>query len=250
MAHRNVIKPESLVVGYALSRLDKRLLNAMGWKTWGIAYSSASKALREKKSSVRLLRDEFDPFFDNGRQGWWKRPPHPTRIAVLREFDMMTDAALIDTVRRILSRDTAPLKEVFDSLCRPATRVANVAERLYTGRLAEEFFLSSCASIIGFEPREICDMRQSALGYDFGVKPRPELAIEVKGMKKRRGDVLFTDREWSEALARRANYWLVVVACLPDSPTAKLFANPSRKLSPERRIVQVERQEWCARVAL
>jgi hypothetical protein len=251
VADRSGIKPEALIVGYALSRLDRRLLSEMGWSNWNAAYDAAAKALKEKRNSIKQLRDEFDPYFDNGRRGWFQRPMYPTRVAVLHEFENVSDAALVETVCRILSRDVAPLQEVLQTVAAPPTRVSGVAERLLTGRMAEEFFVKSCQAIITVAPADLVDMRLSGEGYDFGVSSRPGVAIEVKGLRKSRGDVLFTDREWSEARKRRADYWLVVVGRLEsESPRARLLPDPSGVLSASCSLVQSSAALWRAGVTV
>jgi hypothetical protein len=116
--------------------------------------------------------------------------------------------------------------------------VANVAERLLTGRLAEEYFLAHCRNLVQVEPADVVDSRQSASGFDFGVRGRPEQAIEVKGLKPVQGGILFTDREWNEARLRRNDYYLVVVgnlatstpaACVIPDPYAVLTARSSQE---------------------
>lgn len=236
------------MVGYALSRLGKSLLAEFGCKTWNQAFALTSQALGEKHNSLKLLRDEFDPFFENGRKGWWDRPPHPSRVAVLHEFEDVSDAALIETVRRILSHDTLPLEAVFEAVTTPPDRVAGVAERLLTGRLAEEFFIKSCREILDIAPARLVDMRLSARGYDFEVSSLPGVAIEVKGLKKLRGDVLFTDREWTEALSRRDDYWLVVVGNVPEAPRAGVTRDPTEVLDATCSIVQSCCAVWRAGV--
>jgi hypothetical protein len=250
VARKARIKAEAIVVAYAMSRLGPTLFAEFGWKTWDQAFVATSRALDEGKSSMRLLRDEFDPFFDNGRKGWWERPPHASRVAVMHEFEGVSDAALIETVRRILAHDVLPLQEVLSVVDAPPARVAGVAERLLTGRLAEEHFIRSCKSIIDVAPSRLVDMRLAACGYDFGVSSLPGVAIEVKGLKKSRGDVLFTDREWTEARTRRSDYWLVVVGCLPDSPRAGVTRDPSSVLTARCSIVTSTSAQWSAAVAV
>ena len=72
------------------------------------------------------------------------------------------------------------------------------------------------------------DRRDSALGFDFAVAGIPERAIEVKGIKGQSGAILFTDREWSEAKVRQAEYWLVVVGNITATPVFRLFQDPQR----------------------
>ena len=108
----------------------------------------------------------------------------------------------------------------------------NVAERLLTGRRAEDYFIERSADIIGVETADLVDYRQAARGFDFGVDGDPERAIEVevKGIKQLRGEILMTDREWSEAGLRRSDYWLVVVGNLDGNPVPQVFRDPYRQL--------------------
>lgn len=248
MVERARIKPKALIVGYALSRLGVRLLAELGCKTWNEAFAVTSKALGEKHNSLKLLRDEFDPFFDNGRKGWWDRPPHPSRVAVMHEFEDVSDAALVETVRRILTRDVAPLQDVFDAVSTPTGRVAGVAERLLTGRLAEEYLIKSSLEVLDIAPSRLVDKRLSACGYDFEVRSLPGVAVEVKGLKKLRGDVLFTDREWTEALSRREDYWLVVIGNVSSAPRGRVTRDPTAVLDATCSLVQSSSAVWRAGV--
>jgi len=83
---------------------------------------------------------------------------------------------------------------------------------------------------ISFSRANIIDYRQSATGFDFGVETKPELAIEVKGLRRLKGDIQFTDREWMEAKWRQANYWLVMVGNLAANPMARVIRDPHRAL--------------------
>ena len=64
----------AIVVGYVMSRLDVRYLDARGLSTWRLAFAEASESLGLPGSSVKNLRDEFDPFHGNARQGWRALP--------------------------------------------------------------------------------------------------------------------------------------------------------------------------------
>jgi hypothetical protein len=131
--------------------------------------------------------------------------------------------ALVD---RIISRDVEATAEAIDSLAVVTRTAHNVAERLLTGRRAEEYFLTHSAELIGVEQVEVIDRRQSGCGFDFTVSDQPEMAIEVKGIKAVTGDILFTDREWTEARSRRENYWLVIVGNLDATPSGKVVCDP------------------------
>ena len=223
---RRRLETSALVIGYAMSRLDAGYLSARGYKTWHQAYVEAADALNEASASFKNLRDEFDPVHPNARRGWHQRPLRPDRQRVLDELQEVSDDALLELIDRIIGRDEDAVSEAIDSLA-VTTRVAyNVAERLLTGRLAEEYFLSHTMPLLGVAANEILDLRQSAIGFDFGIRNRDETAIEVKGLKEHRGGIQFTDREWAEAKYRGTDYLLVVVGNLAAEPVARIVPNP------------------------
>ena len=227
---RTRLETEALILGYAMSRLDSAYLRLRRFRQWQEAFREAAAALGEPKASFKNLRDEFDPYHDNPRRGWHRRELRPNRQRVLNDLHEVSDDALMVLVERILARDQEAVVEAVDALAAVPRTAYNVAERLLTGRRAEEFFLQHCRSLVQVEPAAILDLRFSALGFDFGVQDRPDWAIEVKGIKQPRGDIQFTDREWSEAKRRQENYWLVVVANLAAEPAAKVFVDPHRHL--------------------
>ncbi|HTU17906.1 MAG TPA: DUF3883 domain-containing protein [Gemmataceae bacterium] len=225
------LETEAIVLGYAMSRLDGRYLRYRGAKTWRSAFEEGAGALSIRPSSIKNLRDEFDPVHGNRRRGWHQRSLRPNRQRVLDDLKDVSDDALMALVDRIIARDEEATAEAVDSMAAIPRTAHNVAERLLTGRRAEEYFLAHSESLVGIEADELEDRRQSACGYDFGVTRLPEVGIEIKGLKQAAGEILFTDREWSEANARLENYWLVVIGNLESRPQGKMVQNPHRNLS-------------------
>ncbi|HVT12862.1 MAG TPA: DUF3883 domain-containing protein [Fimbriimonadaceae bacterium] len=226
----NHIELESIVVGYAMSRLDRAYLLSRRQGTWQAAYEEASTALGLPASSFKNLRDEFDPFFSNPRKGWWQREIREDRQRVLLEFGSVSDEALVEFVSRVLARDEEATSPIVEVLAESPARVANVAERLLTGRLAEEYFLENYKIVLGVSEGEINDMRTSARGFDFTFSHQPEVAIEVKGLRRASGNLLFTDREWREATLRGDKYWLAIIGDLESIPRHDLVKNPVAEL--------------------
>ena len=247
---KTLLETSALIVGYAMSRLDKSYLEARGIKNWKAAFTDAGKLLDVAPASIKNLRDEFDPVHGNARRGWVDRPMRPNRQRVMGELCDVSDAALLEMIDRILARDPEAVQEVVMPLSKPAERMHNVAERLRTGRLAEEFFLTHCQAITSIAPTLILDHRAMARGYDFGVRERDRIAIEVKGMKQIRGGILFTDREWTEAKARRADFWLVVVGNIESNPIARLIPDPAETIKAECRYQTTIAASWRATVAV
>lgn len=222
-----------------MARLGEPFRESLGYSTWIGAYKGLGETFDEKPNSIKLLRDEFDVFFDNGRKGWDNREPHPSRFPILHEFEGVSDEALAEIARRLVAGDADAMNEILPLVAEPSRRAANVAERLMTGRKAEEFFMARSRELVDVRPEHIVDMRHRACGYDFGSSPLPHLAIEVKGLGGVHGDVLFTDREWAEAKHRGPDYWLVLVGQLStESPVAKVVRHPVATFEPRCQIVQ------------
>jgi hypothetical protein len=245
-----LLETSALIVGYAMSRLDRAYLEAHQLKSWKEAFRRAGEALKVAPASIKNLRDEFDPVHGNARKGWKDRPMRPNRQRIMGQLCDVSDAALLEMIDRVLAHDPDAVQEVVTPLSKPAERIHNVAERLRTGRLAEAFFLANSETIADVAATLILDHRELARGYDFGVRKRDGIAIEVKGMKQMRGGILFTDREWSEAKARRADYWLVVVGNIEANPVAKLFPDPTTTLQAECKYQTTIAASWRANVAV
>ncbi len=247
---RKRIETETIVVGYAMSRLDDRYLSAMGVRSWRAAFDGAAAALGVPRSSMKNLRDEFDPIHANARAGWRARDLRPNRQRVADEFHEVSDDALIEFVTRVLARDAAATNEAVDALM-PVTRVpANVAERLLTGRRAEEYFMLHCKRLVGLASDELRDCRLHAAGYDFAAPPRDDRVFEVKGLKTAKGDVAFTDREWVEAANRGKHYYLILVGNLATKPAARIIEDPRSILKASCVMRQSIAATWRSTVSL
>jgi|SRR5579871_4782564 len=244
------METEAIVIGYAMSRLDRVYLTARHCSTWEQAYDEAAQALSRPSRTFDNLRDEFDPFHPNPRRGWHQRPLRMSRQRILDELKDISDDALLELVARILMRDENTIVEAVDSLA-VSNRIAyNVAERLLTGRLAEEYFLTHSEPIIQVASSSILDMRQMACGYDFGVQHEPEWAIEIKGLKTAKGGIQFTDREWTEAKKRREDYWLIVIGNLSAQPVPHIIRDPHVTLAVESKYRQPITVEWHAYISI
>jgi hypothetical protein len=231
--NRRRLETASIVVGYAMSRLDSEYLRHQQTKSWCDAYDRAAAVLQSPPTTFKNLRDEFDPFHANPRRGWHRRPLRQDRQRVFDELADLSEEALLELVSRILRKDEDEVVEAIDSMSVVTGRAYNVAERLLTGRLAEEFFLANSFQLVGYAQTDIIDMRQAASGFDFAVNSVPDIAIEIKGMKTASGKIQFTDKEWTQARQRGPAYALVVVGSLPSHPLARVIWDPHSVLRPE-----------------
>jgi Protein NO VEIN, C-terminal len=247
---RRQLETVAIVVGYAMSRLDDRYLRSQGVRTWKTAFAHAAKALQVPPLTLKNLRDEFDAFHDNSRKGWWNRPIRTNRQRAMGDLSEVSDDALLECVNRILGRDERATKELLHSILESRPAAHNVAGRLLTGHRAENLFLTNCEAWTGIPRSQVIDRRYSALGFDFAVAGLPERAIEVKGLAGRSGAIQFTDREWSEAKVRKAEYWLVVIGNVTATPTFQIWKDPQRLLSVQCRYQRSVAAVWTSRVTL
>ncbi|MGI8604676.1 MAG: DUF3883 domain-containing protein [Verrucomicrobiales bacterium] len=249
-SRKTLLETSAIIIGYAMSRLDRTYLDARHHKSWKEAFNQAGTLLKVAPASLKNLRDEFDPVHGNARRGWKDRPMRPNRQRVMGDLCDVSDAALLEMIDGILRHDADAVQGVVAPLSKPIERVYNVAERLRTGRLAEVFFRDNCDKIAGILAAMLLDHRELFCGYDFGLQDRPAIAIEVKGLKQSRGGIAFTDREWTEAKARRQNYWLVVVGNLESSPIARLIPDPTVALQAKCQFQTTIVATWRATVSV
>lgn len=93
----------SLTVAYYLSRVDKKALQELGYKTFSSAFRDLAEKLDQKPATIKNMRDEFDPYFDNGRRGWYQRELRFSRRDIFEINKNLTDDELTVKVKGMLA---------------------------------------------------------------------------------------------------------------------------------------------------
>jgi hypothetical protein len=126
------------------------------------------------------------------------------------------------------------------------------ASRLTTGLAAEEYFESVQPSISEFKAHVVENTTRLGCGYDFRLRKEADqdfLAVEVKGLKERTGNLSMTPKEHEVAAALQDRFFLFVVKNFQESPFHEIFQNP---LSSRLRFTKRERVtvhvSWSANV--
>ena len=96
----------SLIVAYFLSRVNNKGLKLLGYKSFTEAFSDFAAILDQKPATIKNMRDEFDPYFDNGRKGWYQRALSKSRQEIFDEFADVPEEKLLAIINKI--RDTYP----------------------------------------------------------------------------------------------------------------------------------------------
>jgi hypothetical protein len=242
------MKPENelaMIVAFYLSKYGEIGLANLGYQSYRQAFDSVGSLLGVKPNSVKNWRDEFDPFYDNNRKGWYRRGIRPTRSKVMEAFDGLSENAITQIVREIV--DPNKSKTIASTLQATLTEIeradivqkeANQKEIRYTprgptGRMAEELFIAKFRSGLTPFTGELQDRRDEGVGFDFEIiSDHGSSLVEVKGLAKERGGISFTDKEWSVANQNQSSYFLGLVTDILTLPKIGFLQNPALNLSP------------------
>lgn len=93
---------DTLTVAYYLSRVNNEALKELGYKTHKAAFERLAQLFGQKPATIKNMRDEFDPYFDNGRAGWYQRQMSPSRKEVYDKMASVSDEDLTSIVKEIV----------------------------------------------------------------------------------------------------------------------------------------------------
>ena len=254
--------PEShkraLVVAYFLSRCDKKGVQALGYQTWGEAYAQIGHNLNVLPTTIKQMRDSFDPYCSPVRKGWHQRSPLRSRVLVMEAYSEVSNDALFQIAHEIVHRTgtalaiyTAPLASVAAADKSADILAGNLAfaARLRTGEAAEDYFQAQYPTLPQFAGLELEDTRKLGTGFDFRLHgPGILRAVEVKGLVGLSGSVAFTDKEWSVANYLKHDYILALVRSLQTTPTLELRTDPAASLHVTKRSIETVSVYWIAQV--
>lgn len=238
------MKPENelaMIVALYLSKFGEEGLEKLGYQSYRQAFNEVGRSLDVKPNSVKNWRDEFDPYYDNNRKGWYQRGIRPSRQRVMLAFDNLSESALRVVVLDIIRPEARPkietelhstIKEIRDSE-KKARKDIEYIPRGPTGRMAEEFFISKFhAGLTPFDGT-LKDCRDNGVGFDFEIiKAAQRILVEIKGIAKPVGGIAFTDKEWRVANEVQDDYFLGLVVQVFESPRMGFVQNPVRCFTP------------------
>lgn len=103
-------KQVGLIVSYYLSRCDTKAVKALGYKNFSEAFKKIGDILNENPNNIKNMRDEFDPYFNNGRAGWYQRPLRASRQEIFDEMGQYTDEQVGNLVKELLYMTNGGIK--------------------------------------------------------------------------------------------------------------------------------------------
>jgi len=246
----------ALIAAYYLSRFDRKGVRALGYETFAQAFSEIGSALGVKPSTVKQMRDGFDPYCSQVRVGYYQRQILRSRANVIEAYADLGEAAMSGIVREILQGGpqatcayVAAISDVLESEEKVPTDNTPFATRLQTGEKAETFFQEQFPHLADFKGSSLEDTRKFGIGFDFrAVFPDSYKVFEVKGVREPHGYISFTDKEWSVAKVMEQGYILALVRSLDTVPTLSLISNPAQILAVNMRTIQSVAVSWNAKV--
>lgn len=243
-----------MIVAFYLSKFGTDGLARLGFQTYKQAFEAVGSSLQVSPNSVKNWRDEFDPYYDNGRMGWHQREMRPSRLKVIEAFDDLGEEALCSVVLDIIKPEgrqkiQTELSSALNEIKRTdedkkLTREEYVA-RGPTGRMAEEFFVSRFNAGLTQFKGDLRDRRDDGVGYDFEIAfDNLQLLIEIKGSAKELSSISFTDKEWRVAKRKQDDYFLGLVIEVQTSPKISFVQNPASTFVPIYRAFTTVAVSW------
>lgn len=247
-------KKLALIVAFYLSKYDVEGVKRLGYSNFSDTFRRLSEILEVKSNSIKQMREQFDPYHDNTRVGWYQRPLSRSRRDVMNQYGGLSEAALREIVLEILktTQDGAVVDENYTKYISDTEKstVTNESTSAYTtrgitGQTAEELFLEyyEVGKINGFRV-PIRDTRLHGTGYDFEMTEAPYYVFEVKGLRAEKGSILFTDHEWKIAQNLKDKYFVVLFSNLDDEIKLNILQNPYKVLQPKMQNYPVMHISW------
>jgi hypothetical protein len=241
-----------LIVSYYLSRFGDSGCRAIGYKNFTQATQSIGNILGIKPNTLKNMRDEFDPYHENLRAGWYQRELRESRKKVMLSFQDQDEATIRQLVSEIIYNEefiNSPICEklldLFSDTDGKYKKTAIFVSRGITGKKAEEIFMNhfrqNSKPIIG----TLIDKRDSGMGYDFEIKSKGETYfVEVKGLAGKAGGISFTNKEWEKAQYEKEKYFVVLVRKVKSDWEIKFFSDPTSLFHPSKQIYLTTNIFW------
>lgn len=222
------------LIGYGLAKFDLDFVKEFGFKTKSAFYQFiVNLGLAKTIKAVSNRQDSFDPYFDNGRKGWWQRNQREHIKIFIDSLFGNENAKSFANIVKLYILEENPKIDLKAQTITPITK-SKFRQLNETGNEAEFYFLQNYQTITRFENGIIEDARLWGDGYDFQIQIQNDfLLTEVKGVRKPKGSIRLTSKEFEQANIFLDKYFLVVVSNLNATPKMTAIQNPTNEISFE-----------------
>ena len=217
---------KAMLMGLFISKFDKRALNSFGFTSKQEVYNVFGYAAKASPNSIKLYKQEYDPYYPNGNQGFAKRKTKTHCLELMERFDNLSFDEFQCIVNMFVLDQYVDLRDIRKDKWQSKERKF-MANRLLTGKAAEEYFVLNYQNITPFQNYLLTDTTNMGCGFDYKLSLNNDnYYVEVKGINERQGNILMTDKEHSMAEELLERYCLFVVCNFKKSPIHQMFFNP------------------------
>lgn len=219
------------LMGYGLAKFDLDFVNEFGFKTkTSFSQFIVDLGLAKTVKAVSNRQDSFDPYFDNGRKGWWQRNQREYIKLFIDSLFGNENAKGFANIVKFYIKEYDTKVDLQIQAISPVTK-SKFKQMQETGNEAEFYFMSNYNEIENFKGGVIEDARLWGDGYDFQININANyLLAEVKGLRDTQGSIRITENEFKKANEIKSDYYIVVISNLIKSPKMTLISNPIQEL--------------------
>ncbi len=234
------------LIGYGLAKFNDDFVKEFGAKSKSEFYELfVTNGIVDTASTVKNRQDLFDPFFDNGRKGWWQKGNAYIHRKVFIDslFGSLNVADYAAVVKLYLLNESKV--SGFKTEAIPPIVKSKFKQLKTTGNEAEIYFLNNYKKIPDFCDADIEDARNYGDGYDFQIQKFDSfLLAEIKGVRARKGAFRLTENEYFKAKEYKNDYGIVVVSNLDELPIMTVIFDPINRLELTERSIETRQQTY------
>ena len=228
------------LIGYGLAKFDTTFVKLFDFNTKSSFYDYIVQCnIADTVNTVKNRQDLFDPFFDNGRRGWWQKGNAyiHRKVSIDAFFGLLDVREYADVVKTYLHEKYGatdmPSKTISPSI---KSRFKKLQE---TGCGAEFYFMNNYQKIPFFEEGILEDARLLGDGYDFQISVGENFFLaEIKGLHGKSGEFRMTGNEFEQAKAYGDTYALVIISNLHDIPKMHPFLHPTNHFDFTEKVIR------------
>ncbi len=219
------------LIGYGLAKFDLAFAKEFGFSTkTAFCDFVVDMGLVKTARAVFNRQDSFDPYFDNGRRGWFQRNQREHIKLFIDSLFGNEDVKGYANIVKMYIHDIDRNINLTPIKVSPVT-VSRFKQLQETGKEAEFYFMNNYQSIPFFEHSILEDARLWGDGYDVQMqKDDYFFLVEIKGVREQSGSIRFTQKEFDKAAEFAEDFFLVVVSNLNNTPKLNCVQNPIRNI--------------------
>ncbi|MFQ5686296.1 MAG: protein NO VEIN domain-containing protein [Candidatus Scalindua sp.] len=201
------------LLGYGLAKFDNEFVKQFSFEAKTAFYEYiVNLGICDTVGAVKNRQDMLDPFFDNGRRGWWQHKSQyiSRKLFIDSLFENENVQSFSDIVKMYINKDFK-IDVPFEKKISPVVK-SKFKQLQETGIEAELYFYHNYNSLNIFKNGIILDARLFGDGYDFQIEVDNSFFLaEVKGVRLTAGSIRITKNEYEKAFEYKKNILLLLL---------------------------------------